>query len=121
MLNFDWCADTINAKIEIRRSFYNEKNFCGCNYCSHVLRNGLRGKIFELPRLRHLHRQQREMQGESRQKTKIIKRINKGDEVQVVGQRTVGGELWYEVYTAPDSEDEEGPFWVSARYITPEH
>ena len=54
-------------------------------------------------------------------KSKIIKRINKGDEVQVVGQRTVKGELWYEVYTNPDSEDEEGPFWVSARYIEPEH
>ncbi|MBR4195451.1 MAG: SH3 domain-containing protein [Synergistaceae bacterium] len=54
-------------------------------------------------------------------KSKIIKRINKGDEVQVVGQRTAGGELWYEVYTSPDSEDEEGPFWVSARYIEPEH
>lgn len=54
-------------------------------------------------------------------KSKIIKRINKGDEVQVVGQRNAGGELWYEVYTSPDSEDEEGPFWVSARYIEPEH
>ncbi len=54
-------------------------------------------------------------------KSKIIKRINKGDEVQVVGQRNTGGELWYEVYTSPDSEDEEGPFWVSARYIEPEH
>lgn len=54
-------------------------------------------------------------------KSKIIKRINKGDEVHVVGQRKVGGELWYEVYTSPDSEDEEGPFWVSARYIEPEH
>lgn len=41
-------------------------------------------------------------------KSKIIKRINKGDEVQVVGQRKAGGELWYEVYTSPDSEDEEG-------------
>jgi len=29
--------------------------------------------------------------------------------------------LWYEVYTSPDSEDEEGPFWVSARFIEPEH
>ena len=54
-------------------------------------------------------------------KSKIIKRINKGDEVQVVGERKVGGELWYEIYTSPDSEDEEGPFWVSARYIEPEH
>ena len=54
-------------------------------------------------------------------KSKIIKRINKGDEVQVVGQCKVGGELWYEVYTSPDSEDEEGPFWVSARCIEPEH
>ena len=54
-------------------------------------------------------------------KSKVVRRINKGDEVQVVGQRNAGGELWYEVYTSPDSEDEEGPFWVSARYITPEH
>ncbi len=54
-------------------------------------------------------------------KSKIIKRINKGDEVQVVGQLKAGGELWYEVYTSPDSEYEEGPFWVSARYIEPEH
>ena len=54
-------------------------------------------------------------------KSKVIKRINKGDEVQVVEQRNAGGELWYEIYTSPDSEDEEGPFWVSARYITPEH
>ena len=54
-------------------------------------------------------------------KSSIIKRINKGDEVQVTGQRKVKGELWCEVYTNPDSEDEEGPFWVSARYIEPEH
>jgi len=54
-------------------------------------------------------------------KSKVITHINKGDEVQVVGQRKVGGELWYEVYTSPDSEDEEGPFWVSARYLEPEH
>ena len=54
-------------------------------------------------------------------KSKVVGRINKGDEVQVVGQRTANGELWYEVYTSPDSEYEEGPFWVSARYITPEH
>ena len=54
-------------------------------------------------------------------KSKIVGHINKGDEVQVVGQRTANGELWYEVYTSPDSEYEEGPFWVSARYITPEH
>lgn len=54
-------------------------------------------------------------------KSAVIKHINNGDEVQVVGQRKVGSELWYEVYTNPDSEDEEGPFWVSARYIVPEH
>ena len=59
--------------------------------------------------------------GNPGKKSKIIKRINNGDEVQVVGQRKAGGELWYEVYTSPDSEDEEGPFWVSARYIEPEH
>ena len=54
-------------------------------------------------------------------KSEVIKHINKGDEVQVVGQHKAGGELWYEVYTEPDSEYEEGPFWVSARYIEPEH
>ena len=46
--------------------------------------------------------------------SRIYGRLFRGDEVTVIGQRTVRGQLWYEIYD-PNSGDRTA--WVAARYI----
>lgn len=46
----------------------------------------------------------------------IYGRLFDGDEVTVVSQRTVKGQVWYEIY---DPEDDDRTAWVSGKYIEP--
>lgn len=47
---------------------------------------------------------------------KILGRLFDGDEVRVVSERSVNGQVWYEIYD-PNSGDRT--VWVAGRYIIP--